>query len=141
MKTRALAMTGLAAIAVAHTNPALATEVFHSPSKNIYCMVLEEGSVSAVDCEIIERTNGRPIRPVPADCDLEWGNRFFLENSGRAQLICTGDTLRGSEAFVLPYGERLDYFGITCSSSETGIECINDDGHGFKISKGRQTLY
>lgn len=141
MKMRCLALSGLFFVSAIQAAPALESVWFHSPSKNIYCFATIDNSNSVVDCELIERTNGDPIVPAPGDCDLEWGNRFELEASGEAYLTCTGDTLRAGPAEVLPYGERIDYYGITCSSTESGIECINDDGHGFKISKGRQELY
>jgi hypothetical protein len=31
--------------------------------------------------------------------------------------------------------------GITCTSSEKGLECRNGDGHGFFLSKGKQELF
>jgi hypothetical protein len=128
-----MAMTGFAFAAV----PAVALESvwFHSPSKNIYCLATIDNSESVVDCELVERTNGAPVRAVPSDCDLEWGNRFELKAGGESYLTCTGDTLRAGPATALPYGESIDYEGITCSSEKSGIECVNEDGHGFKISK------
>jgi hypothetical protein len=115
---------------------------FRSPSKNIYCIgVNSESEGGSVDCEIITRTNAKDLRPRPADCDLEWGNRFAVYSDGKAAMICAGDTLRESGAFTLGYGEGIDRFGIHCTSTEQGIECINDDQHGFKISKGKQKIY
>ena len=115
---------------------------FHSPSKNIYCVgVNSKTEGGSVDCELITRTNGAPLMEKPDDCDLEWGNRFTLGSSGEAAMACTGDTLRGGNSFQLGYGAGIDRFGIHCTSSEQGIECINDDQHGFKIAKGRQEIY
>lgn len=115
---------------------------FSSPSKNIYCIgVNSETEGGSVDCELLTRTNNKPSLKRPEDCDLEWGNRFFVGSDGNARLICAGDTLRDEGAMVLGYGKGLDRFGIHCTSSEEGIECINDDQHGFKISKASQVLY
>ena len=115
---------------------------FHSPSKNIYCIGVNSTTEGgSVDCELITRTNTKDLRPRPADCDLEWGNRFALYSSGKATMVCAGDTLRDSNAFKLGYGAGIDRFGIHCESTEQGIECINDDQHGFKISKGKQQIY
>jgi hypothetical protein len=115
---------------------------FRSPSKNIYCVgVNSQTEGGSVDCELITRTNAKDLQPRPADCDLEWGNRFAVYYTGEAKMICAGDTLRDENAKVLNYGDGLDRFGIHCTSSEQGIECINDDQHGFKISKGKQTIY
>ena len=115
---------------------------FRSPSKNIYCVgVNSKTEGGSVDCELITRTNGAPLMPKPEDCDLEWGNRFYLGSAGEASMGCTGDTLREGNALEFSYGEGLDRYGIHCTSSEQGIECINDDQHGFKISKGKQKIY
>ncbi len=115
---------------------------FSSPSKNIYCIgVNSETEGGSVDCELLTRSNDEPSLKRPDDCDLEWGNRFFVGSDGKASMVCAGDTLRDKGAIVLDYGKGLDRFGIHCTSSQGGIECINDDQHGFKISKARQVLY
>ena len=115
---------------------------FHSPTKNIYCVgVNSPGNGGRVDCELVTRTNAEPLMNKPMDCELDWGNRFSLRSDGRASMECSGDTLRDPNAFVLGYGAGLDRYGIHCTSTEQGIECINDDQHGFKISKGKQEIY
>ena len=115
---------------------------FHSPSKNIYCVAVNSQTEGgSVDCELVTRTNTEPLMQRPDDCDLEWGSRFALSSAGEAIMICAGDTLRDGQASNLGYGEGLDRFGIHCTSTRQGIECINDDQHGFKISKGKQEIY
>jgi hypothetical protein len=117
---------------------------FHTPSKNIYCMatdISEDGKGSFVDCELITRTNSQPALPIPADCDLEWGSRFALGATGQAYLECTGDTLRSDKAFNVPYGKLAKFSDLSCYSSEEGLECTNNDGHGFKMAKGKQSLF
>jgi hypothetical protein len=141
VKNSVMALASAALVLATQPAMALESKSFRSPSGNIYCYAGVDDSVSTVQCELLERTNGKPVRPVPSDCDLDWGNRFALDDSGRAYLVCAGDTLRDDGASTLRYGKRIDYYGITCSSSEQGMECINDDGHGFKISKGKQQLY
>jgi hypothetical protein len=138
-------LSGILIALIASTSGASAQDdvvQFHSPSKNIYCIgVNSKTEGGSVDCEIVTRTNTKDAQPRPSDCDLEWGNRFAVYYTGEARMICAGDTLRDDNAKVLNYGEGLDRFGIHCTSSEQGIECINDDQHGFKIAKGRQEVY
>ena len=132
-------------LVIGNSNSAYAADdviVFHSPSKNIFCVAVNSKTEGgSVDCELVTRTNKKDLLPRPADCDLDWGNRFAVYSSGKAIMICAGDTLRDDNASTLAYGEGLDRFGIHCTSSEKGIECINDDQHGFKISKGKQEIY
>ena len=145
MKFRSFSFPAMAIIAVTSVAAANAADnviQFRSPSNNIYCVgVNSQTDGGSVDCELITRTNGAPLMKKPADCDLEWGNRFSIGSSGEASMGCTGDTLRDENAFRLDYGAGIDRYGIHCTSTEQGIECINDDQHGFKISKGRQEIY
>ena len=133
---------GAAALTMA-ANAACAgeTTVFHTPSKNIYCYGEVAGEGTTMDCELLTQTNTKPLRPKPADCDLDWGSRFAVKDDGKATMVCAGDTLRSDGAVNLPYGKRLDFYGIACTSTKQGLECINDDAHGFKISKGKQEIY
>jgi hypothetical protein len=142
MKALWLTLTTFAALANVSNVWADDLIQFHSPSKNIFCVgVNSETEGGSVDCELITRTNETPSMQRPADCDLEWGSRFALGSEGEAKMICAGDTLRDDKAFNFGYGEELDRFGIHCTSTQQGVECINDDQHGFKISKGKQELY
>jgi hypothetical protein len=133
----------LALLASAFTSAAFAIEPvsFHTPSKNIYCYGFGDDATTTIDCELLTKTNEEPLQPMPADCEQDWGNRFALSNEGVAFMVCAGDTLRGNDAKILPYNQRLDYYGIACTATREGLECINDDAHGFKISKGKQEMY
>lgn len=141
MKTTLIAC--LFAVAGFLTNAAAAQEsqTFHTPSKNVYCYADVTDAVTTVDCELLSKNSNKPLRPVPSDCEQDWGNRFALNDSGKAFMVCAGDTLRSNSAANFPYGRQFDYYGITCTSSEQGLECINNDGHGFKISKSKQEMY
>jgi hypothetical protein len=126
---------------------------FRTPSDNIHCLFSLDNipddpddaeSVAepdSVDCEISEMTNKSPLPPKPADCDLDYGDRFSLAVTGKAGVICAGDTIRNSEAPVLAYGESVTQKGITCDSAETGVTCRNEQGHGFFLSKAKQKLF
>jgi hypothetical protein len=114
---------------------------FHTPSKNIYCMASESEDANFLDCEILVMTRQAPLMPRPDDCDLEWGNRFQVGEANDAYLGCTGDTLRDDTGQTLAYGTSFQSGGITCTSSEKGLECRNGDGHGFFLSKGKQELF
>ena len=112
---------------------------FRTPSDNIHCLV--SSADAAIDCEIIDVTTFSTLPERPADCDLEWGQRFSMKDTGEAQLICTGDTVRDYKSTIVPYGETFSYGQLTCESTEAGLTCKNADGHGFMLSKARQELF
>lgn len=116
---------------------------FRSPSDNIHCMAFkDEGQAvfTSVECEISD-TSGPPVQPKPSDCDLEWGGRFIIRQTGRADLVCHGDTIRTEGSPILLYGGGLQFSGITCLVTEKGLEYRNVEGRGFFMSKARQVLF
>ena len=137
----ALSIAAFENAALTSSAHAIEPVAFHTPSKNIYCYGFVDNATTTIDCELLSKTNDKPVRPRPNNCEQEWGNRFALGALGKAQMICSGDTLRSGQAKVLPYGNRLDYYGIACTASKQGLECINDDAHGFFISKSTQKMY
>lgn len=110
---------------------------FQTPSGNIHCL---GGDGWGVDCEILSMDTG-PLLARPWDCDLEWGSRFAVGPSGSAGMVCAGDTVRDPSHAVLPYGSSLRVGGVTCTSRESGLECRNAQGHGFRLSRGGQSLF
>ncbi len=141
MRSISIGSLALSVIFSATSAQAIDPVSFHTPSKNIYCYGYVEGSETTVDCELLTKTNGQPLRPAPADCEQDWGNRFAVNDTGKAYMVCAGDTLRGSDSMLLPYDKPFNYYGVFCTATEQGLECINDDVHGFKISKGKQEMY
>lgn len=124
-------------------HPAQAGDIvfFHTPSNNIHCAGFTDENGPAVDCEVLEITRSTAPQKRPADCDLEWGHRFSLNEHGLPSMGCTGDTVRDPNGKVLDYGQAFAVGTITCSASEKGLNCENPEGHGFFVSKSRQTFY
>jgi hypothetical protein len=75
---------------------------FRTPSDNIHCLIYNPGGPLVLDCELRERNAGPPLLPRPADCDLDWGNRFALSESGGGYMVCHGDTVVQPGSMVLP---------------------------------------
>jgi hypothetical protein len=121
---------------------ALATEFksIRTPSDNIQCQFSDDEDGSA-DCEITEKTVASPLPPRPADCDLDYGQRFFVAGEGTASVVCAGDTVRTPDAKVMGYGELIITKKVFCESSEAGLTCSNNAGHGFFLSKAKQELF
>jgi hypothetical protein len=141
MKTLSTIAAAAALLITATASQADTLTPFHTPSKNIYCLAVEGTDGASIDCEILTITKRTPLTPRPADCDLEWGNRFELAESGQGTLACTGDTVRDDTGMTLTYGNSFRVGSITCESSEKGLDCRNGEDHGFFLSKGRQELF
>jgi hypothetical protein len=118
---------------------------FKSPTGNIICSFADhdDGQFGA-RCDIIDSNIdfNNPLQPIPADCDVDWGNMFFTPGSGKSKLLCAGD-LAGNpdEASILDYGQVIKEGNVTCMSDKAGMTCINGDGHGFIVSRNQQKLF
>ncbi|HVG47579.1 MAG TPA: DUF6636 domain-containing protein [Rubellimicrobium sp.] len=131
----------LAAVLLAGPAAADTLTSFHTPSGNIHCMGIEGADGTFVDCEILQRNDSSPLRSRPADCDLEWGDRFTVSSTGPASLACHGDTVQDPNGAVLPYGQAFRFGPIACSATEQGLTCQNASGHGFFLSRATQQLF
>jgi Bacterial SH3 domain len=109
---------------------------FKTPSNNIYCQLDE----SVLRCDIKQVSGSKP--PRPRACDLEWGDAFVIEQSGRqGYLLCHGDTVANDALLTLSYGSVWEREGYTCKSEQTGLTCLNGAGHGFSLSRGSQRIF
>jgi hypothetical protein len=62
--------------------------------------------------------------------------------TGRAHVLCIGDTVLDPKAKVLKYGESKLYGGkFRCTSRVSGLRCQNRSGHGFFLSRQKQSLF
>ncbi|HEX3268009.1 MAG TPA: serine/threonine-protein kinase [Gaiellaceae bacterium] len=116
--------------AAASTTAPLGVVAFRTPSGTIGCV-----SGSSLRCDI--RSGVRPRPPRPASCDLDWAVGFSMGATGRASVVCAGDSAIEQSARVLRYGERWSRGALTCLSRSVGLRCRNRSGHGFFLSRGR----
>jgi hypothetical protein len=103
---------------------------FRTPSGTIGCV-----SGPSLRCDI--RSGVRPRPPRPATCDLDWAVGFTVGATGRATIVCAGDTAIDQGARVLRYGNRWSRGRFACLSRSVGLRCTNRSGHGFFLSRGR----
>ncbi|WP_037307072.1 DUF6636 domain-containing protein [Ruegeria halocynthiae] len=113
---------------------------FETPSENIQCSVGQGAGVSDIFCTIIER-RGTPALPRPADCQSDWGHDFLMLNTGPVQMQC-GPLNRNRDGYDrAEYGVTGKFGGFVCHSSKKGLECKNEDGHGFFLSRAVQRVF
>lgn len=130
-----LAVAAVALLGLATAATASAFKEFQSPSKNIGCVMSEE----SVRCDI--RDHSWPTPPKPKNCELDYGGGVAVDTSGKAQLICAGDTALGVGP-VLSYGSAITKGRFRCFSGENGVRCVNRrNHHGFVLSKQSYKLF
>ncbi|MHA6263224.1 DUF6636 domain-containing protein [Arenibacterium sp. CAU 1754] len=134
-------MRGLLVILCCIATPSLADVwTFETPSENIQCSVGEDGAGSDLFCVIIER-HGPDAAPRPAGCTQDWGHSFFMRDRGPVQMVCERFSRNRGGFDRADYGVTGTFGGFTCHSSRSGLQCSNLDGHGFFLSRARQTVF
>ena len=115
---------------------------FKTPSGNIECVVGTGEAPSDIECVIFKRS-GPPTTRRPASCKETWGRRFSMGARGVVKIGCGGPGPRNTApgVSVAHYGVTGRFGGITCHSSKRGLECRNADGHGFFLSRRRQSVF
>ena len=115
---------------------------FQSPSGNIACAIVDDGSATPnVRCDIMEHTFTPP--PVPAGgCGATgYGNSIVLSAGAPAQFICAGDTVYDPSAPVLAYDTTSVIGQFSCDSKTDGMVCVDlNSGHWFRIARATYTL-
>jgi hypothetical protein len=116
-----------------------ATAYFETPSRNIACGWFS-GLGGSLRCEI--RSLLRPTPPRPASCDVDWGYGLAMGRTGRARVLCAGDTVRRTGSVrILAYGTTWRRGGFRCTSERTGLTCRNASGRGFFLSRERWRVF
>jgi len=132
MKMLAVCTPALAALLAVPGTPALGASdfaMFATPSHGIGCVY----SNNVLRCDV---TGGVvPLPPRPKSCELDWGQGYWLKPTGRAAVVCAGDTALGATTIVR-YGTIWRHGAIACASSPDGLRCTNADHHGFFLSRG-----
>ena len=117
---------------ISTTAPALKTPTFQMPSKNIGCAT----SQGVLVCDILSG-----LKPEPKQqCEVDWTG-MEMERLGPAQPRCAGDTAYDQSAPVLEYGTSWSRGGFTCVSQKNGVQCRNQENHGFLLSRTAWTQF
>ncbi|MGD9614798.1 MAG: DUF6636 domain-containing protein [Alphaproteobacteria bacterium] len=125
------------------TAPALADVTpFKTPSGNIECLVGTGEGPADIECAIFDRS-GPPTTPRPAGCNDVWGYRFSMGERGVVTVECgrPGPRNTAPGVDVAQYGGIGKFGAIVCRSLRSGFECRNVDGHGFFLSRQRQSVF
>jgi hypothetical protein len=114
---------------------------FQMPSGNIRCTAdVHNGEPSDIVCTILQRS-GPATMPPPPGCTDEWGYTFELGGRGDVKAACGGPITLDGGVQVLGYGRTWALGGVICVSSKSGLECRNGEGHGFFLSRARQSSF
>ncbi len=130
----------IAVLALAAVEAQADVFTFQTPSGNIQCSVGLEVDGSDIRCVVIER-GGPPAAPRPAWCASDWGHVFFMRNRGLVEMSCEPlDRSRYAQE-TAEYGVTGEFGGLTCLSTREGLNCVNEDGRGFFLSRGSQRAF
>ena len=126
--------------ASAGLSSAWAQEGFRSPTGNIHCQFSAMDGGASIRCDLRQVSN-RSF-PRPRNCDLEWGQAFEISaRATRGAPLCYGDTAQDDRLPVLPYGQSWQRAGLACLSEQSGVSCRNARGHGFTLSRAKQSVF
>jgi hypothetical protein len=135
----ALVVSAILFAAAAPARSDAATAYFETPSRNIACAWFS-GYGGVLRCEM--RSLLRPLPPRPPGCDVDWGYGISMERSGRARVLCAGDTIRRTGSVrILAYGTAWRRGGFVCTSARAGLRCSNASAHGFFLSRARWRIF
>jgi hypothetical protein len=135
-------LAALALIAALAIGPAVAdVSLFRTPSGNIECSAGTGEGPSDIECVLFEHS-GRSTAPRPAGCTV-WGHQFSMRGRGVVTVGCGQPEAHraGSDDDVAEYGRTGRFGDIVCRSSTSGLDCRNADGHGFFLSRRRQSVF
>ena len=133
---------------------------FETPSTNIFCVYRDNhGNEQAnIDCVIGQFTPSfdanfarKTFDPITGNdetlCTPDKLERFIVrQGSSEAIAFCPsldilGDPITDEQVFTLQYGQVFSRGGLTCQSTKKGLSCTNESGHGFFLSKARQSIF
>ena len=117
---------------ISTSQPALKSPTFQMPSKNIGCAT----SQGVLVCDILSGLKPEPDQ----QCEVDWTG-MEMERLGPAQPRCAGDTAYDQSAPVLEYGTSWSRGGFTCVSQKNGVQCRNQENHGFLLSRTAWTQF
>jgi hypothetical protein len=119
-------LTGLV-FALAAVPASARSRSFQTPSHNIYCLYLSsQGPGPWIRCDVLSLND----------------TGFSIDKRHRGRKIHITDSVVNRGARVLHYGSSLRVGPFSCTSRQSGLTCKSrSSGHGFKLSRQRQTRF
>ena len=114
--------------------PVVSQDSLITPSNNIVCAILDDGNFH---CHIVDYDF--PLAP----CENERAPVVTLMPTGQPTISpCIGDSfVRVTSPTPTPYGTVVALGQISCDVEETGLRCVNPEGHGFALSRAAFTPF
>ena len=114
---------------------------FATPSGNIECVVGEGFSGSDIECTIYARSAPAAI-PGLEGCPVSRGVTVSMLNRGVVRAACAPAGARATGAqSVAAYNQEGSFGGFVCYSATSGLQCRNEDAHGFHLSRASQSAF
>ena len=139
------------------------TVLFHTPSKNIWCvfssLTKNNGKLSQVDCSIEQFSPSFDVAYASAHAEVENCPECCQPNLLRKYSV-NSESIMGANVcpiidfcqdgeglgcnlppLILNYGSKFQKNDLSCMSDQKGLTCTNQAGHGFFLSKGKQSIF
>jgi hypothetical protein len=123
-------------------------KMLHTRGGIIGCQYASGGGLSqpVLRCDIRGGLKPRPPRPKSCapnpDFDTVWAQGIVLQTTGKAQIVCAGDTTLGARGRLLRRGSLFQAGGISCHTlAAQTLRCVNARGHGFLLSPSRWRIF
>lgn len=112
---------------------------FHTSDSNIHCLIVSD-TYADVRCDIYDFVPSFTI--APPDCDLDWEGVFVIsEDKLRGELGCAGDTIEAPYSRMIGDEETISMGQFSCVANGSDLTCVNLGGHGFRLSREKQSLF
>lgn len=100
---------------------------FHTPSRNIYCLM----TADSVSCDV--KVHAWKLWGC-ADSGC-YGHRFTLPAHGKALARRSSDSMVGFTSTTLGYGFRMAVGQLSCHSQQHGLTCTNQSGGRMHLDR------
>ena len=130
------------AILVVTASPSVADVwSFGTPSGNVECVVGEGFEGSDIECTIYQRSAPAKVQEL-STCPLNRGITFSMRDTGGVSGSCAAAGARPSGTqSVAEYNVEGRFGGFVCYSATSGLQCRNESGHGFHLSRSNQQVF
>ncbi|MHA3914431.1 DUF6636 domain-containing protein [Halovulum sp. GXIMD14793] len=126
--------------------PAVRAEApsFKTPSSNILCYVPDDlpgyENSDQLICLVFSADWAPPLDPA---CGVDETPTFTLGPTGNARedVSCHGDVFWPYPTPELGYGSTWSVLNYRCEIETTGVKCVNADGHGFQLARGKRSVF
>jgi len=128
-------------------------DYFSSPTKNINCIYEKSRGnikITQVRCDIMQFKPTLKLKAVETEesieifghCTKDKMRAFVIDlDSVATNVFCPSDAPIALNQPIIPYNSSWQKNGFICVSQTSGMRCQNNLGHGFFLSRNKQSIF